>query len=137
MSNYFPKVVQVLNYKRCDFGKIQKSYTNSQDDKFELTACEVIEVKSKFNKQYEVDLLYVMTEKGGNPVLNLQQELENLCCFGKLGRQKVIARLKHLQSEVKGIVPIWCSQIEMIKEAGQEGCGFVPPSELIASDHLL
>ena len=78
-----------------------------------------------------------MTEKGGNPVINLQQELEKLCCFGKLGRQKVIARLKHLQSEVKGVVTISCSQIEKIKEVGQEGCGFVPPSELIALDHLL
>ena len=78
-----------------------------------------------------------MTEKGGNPVINLQQELEKLCSFGKLGRQKVIARLKHLQSEVKGIIPISCCQIEMIKEAGQEGCGFVPPSELAAFDHPL
>ena len=79
-----------------------------------------------------MDLLYVLTEKGGNPVLNLQQELDKLCCFGKLGRQKVIARLKHLQSEAKGVVTISCSQIEKIKETGQEGCGFVPPSELIA-----
>ena len=74
---------------------------------------------------------YILTKENGKQIINLQQELEKLCSFGSLSRQKVIARLSHLQSEIKFMIDVKCTDVEIIDENGHEGCGFVPPSKSI------
>jgi hypothetical protein len=70
-----------------------------------------------------------MVEGNGAPVLNLKDELEKLCDYGSLGRQKVIARLSHLVSEVSFVQEIRWSDIERIPNSGEEGCGYIPEGE--------
>ena len=87
--------------------------------------CEGKYIPGKTKIYYE----YVLTEDNGNPIRNLQADLENLGSFGSLSRQKVVARLSHLQSEIKFMINAKCNEIEVIDEKGHEGCGFVPPGK--------
>lgn len=57
--------------------------------------------------------------------MSCQDELDTIVRFGSLGA-KTCSRLEHLQSEVKFLQDIHCSDIEFIEEQGNEGCGFVP-----------
>jgi hypothetical protein len=101
--------------------------------KYELLSCKVEKEKSSRgtfgNSTPTVVYYYVMVEGNDKPVLNLKYELEKLCDFGSLGRQKVIARLSHLVSEASFVQRIRWSDIERIPNSGEEGCGFIPKGE--------
>lgn len=106
---------------------------HKEGKKYELLSCKVEKVK-RSNGQYQaapnVVYEYIKTEENGVVVLNLSEKLEEMCRFGSLSRQKVIARLGHFQSEVRFAIDVDLKNIEIIEEKGHEGCGFFPPGEL-------
>jgi hypothetical protein len=60
-----------------------------------------------------------MVKGNGAPVLNLRDELEKLCDYGS-------SRLGHLVSEAHFVHDVPWSDIEIIKDSGEEGCGYIP-----------
>jgi hypothetical protein len=97
---------------------------------YELLACKVDKDSSPwgFHRKSTGTIVYyyVMVKGNGAPVLNLRDELEKLCDYGSLGRQKVVARLGHLVSEAHFVHDVPWSDIEIIKDSGEEGCGYIP-----------
>lgn len=98
---------------------------------YELVSCrkkeKKIGVPGRFKiRQTEVDFLYIaVSGPDMNNPRDIQKELEELCDFGSLG-SKTLARLEHLQADVKVIETVDESSIELIKDAGHVGCGFFP-----------
>ena len=97
---------------------------------------ELLSYKMKTQKSFKhfsaptvIEYQYIVTGENGRRIINLQEELEKLCRFGSLSRQKVIARLGHLQSEIKFVRNVEYTDIDIINEEGHEGCGFVPQSK--------